>query len=147
MSSAWRPHETKRTLRGHLHHELCPPAVVLVCHFLQTLDHLPEGGNQVEAPPWLQERTHCLEVQHGGIEHHEMVSARNKAHAEQVNWEHCIIYMMHMQAISSQLNSDQTSTLNAKVLWFANECGFTTVQWATGEHPLWAILCEISEIY
>lgn len=49
--------------------------------------------------------------------------------------------------LSVQLNSDQVSSLNTKVLWIVNECGFTTVQWATGEHLVSAILCEISDFY
>lgn len=116
--------EVKRALRGHLHQEFSPPAVVLVCHLLQTLDHLPEGGNQVEAPPWLQERTHHLEIQHWGIEHHEVESVRHK-HTVEANTEHWIIYTMHMRAISSlsktqirpHVDSVWSSPVNCKCVW------------------------------
>lgn len=74
-------------MQGHLHHEFSPPAVVLVCHLLQALDHLPEGRDQVEALPWSQERTRCLEVQHRSIEDYEVVSERNKRHAKGANRE------------------------------------------------------------
>lgn len=114
-----------RALWGHLHHEFSPPAVVLVCHLLQTLDHLSEGGDQVDAPPWLQERTHCLEVQHWGIEHYEVVSVKNKPHAKEVNREQWIIYMIHLQSISSlstnqfrpSVNSVCRSPVNCKCVW------------------------------
>lgn len=138
MSTPWIQHETgqnqdctylwktsKRALRGHLHHKFSPPAVVLVCHLLQTLDHLSEGGDHVEALPWPQERTHCLEIQHWGIENDELVSVRNKPHAKEVNRGHWIIYIMHMQAISSlsttqfrtSVNFVWRSPVNCKCVW------------------------------
>lgn len=78
-----------RALWGHLHREFSPPAVVLVCHLLQTLHHLPEGRNQVEAPPRLQQKgAHGLEIQHRGVEHHEVVAVRREPHAEEINTRH-----------------------------------------------------------
>lgn len=116
----------RQALRGHLRHEFRPPAVVLVCHLLQTLDHLPEWGDQVEAPSWPQERTHCLEVQHWGVEHYEVVSVRKQPHAKDVNREHWIIYMLYRQAISSlsttqcrpSVNSAWRILVNCKCAWF-----------------------------
>lgn len=60
----------------HLHHEFGPPAVILVVHLLQTLDHLPEGGDHMDAKSWLQERTRHLEVLHRGVEHLEVFPVR-----------------------------------------------------------------------
>lgn len=67
----------------HLHHEFSPPAVVLVCHLLQTLDHLPEGGDQVVALSQTQEGMHGLEVLHRGVEHSVVVPVINESHAKQ----------------------------------------------------------------
>lgn len=64
----------------HLHREFSPPAVVLVCHLLQTLDHLPEGGDQVVALSQTQAGMHGLVVQHRGVEHYVVVPVINHMH-------------------------------------------------------------------
>lgn len=133
---SWK--SSKRALQGHLHHEFSPPAVVLICHLLQTLDHLLQGGDQVEAPSWLQERTHCLDVQHGGIEHYEVVSVRNKPHTN-TKTEKTELFMWYAFKpfhLFVHINSDIVSTLYGKFLWIANVHGLTIIQWASREHPV-----------
>lgn len=57
--------------------------MVLVFHLLQTLDHLPEGRDQMLTPARLQEGPDGVEVLHGGVEDLVVVSVRNEPHAKE----------------------------------------------------------------
>lgn len=85
----------------HLHHEFSPPAMVLVVGLLQTLDHLPEGRDQMLTPARLQEAPDGVEVVHGGVEDFVVVSVRN-GHAKNKEAE----LFTHAYSCEMQLSLD-----------------------------------------
>lgn len=74
------------------------------------------------------------------------ICKRNMPRAKDINWELWIIHMMHTQTISS-LSQNQFRQSVSEVLWIANVCGQTIVQWASRERSVWCFQSEISEIY
>lgn len=119
----------------HLHHEFSPPAMVLVIHLLQTLNHPPEGRDQVLTPAWLQEGTDGLDVLHRSVEDSVVVSVRNEppTHTKKKRRNYVETYIgarlsLKHNSIHSDISSEHLSELQMSLEGSSSESQDSTLR-------------------